>query len=169
MKSATKTVALVAVLSAIAVVLLMLSCVIPMVDLTLIVAASFCTAVAVWRGGVKAGIMTFAVVSLLSLILLPDKTKAVGYILMFGYYPVVKLFLERIKSQPVEWLLKLAVINAGFFVNYALFRLAFTAQLEMDAPLWLIAVFYNIAFILLDIAITRVVYFLAKKLQKMRL
>ena len=55
----------------------------------------------------------FAVTGLLSLLLLPEKTLALLYVLLPGYYPILKLRAERYGSVWVRWAIKLAVFHAA--------------------------------------------------------
>lgn len=42
------------------------------------------------------------------------------YVLFFGYYPIVKSLLERLRSRVAEYLLKFLVFNASVIVAYLL-------------------------------------------------
>lgn len=72
----------------------------------------------------------YGVVSLLSFLLVPDMESKLLFVLFFGYYPILKLLLDRLKKG-FSWLLKLAVFNAAMVGSYAL--LLFVFGLEADA------------------------------------
>ncbi|MDD6011252.1 MAG: hypothetical protein PUC33_00215 [Oscillospiraceae bacterium] len=63
-----------------------------------------------WAAGV------FAAVSILSLILLPNKEAAVFYTCFFGCYPIIKAILESKLPRVAEYILKFAVFNVGILL-----------------------------------------------------
>ena len=62
---------------------------------------------------VAAGVFLYVVSSVLGLLVSPLIGNILVYILFFGYYPIVKGIMERIKLRPVEWVLKILVFNAA--------------------------------------------------------
>lgn len=54
--------------------------------------------------------------SVLSFILVSDKECVLMYALFFGYYPIIKPYLEKIKPSVLSFLLKFAVFNISVFV-----------------------------------------------------
>ena len=56
----------------------------------------FATA-AVIDAGLASGISVFLVSSILGMLIIPDKAAPLLYIFFFGYYPVVKSLIERIR------------------------------------------------------------------------
>lgn len=63
---------------------------------------------------------TFAVVAILSVFFVPDKQAALLYVIFFGYYPILKALIERLKNKIVQWVLKYAVFNAAIVSAYLL-------------------------------------------------
>lgn len=56
----------------------------------------------------------YIAVSILSLILLPNKEAAVFYACFFGHYPIVKAILEgRNMPRVPEWIIKIIIFNAS--------------------------------------------------------
>lgn len=59
---------------------------------------------------------TYFVVSILGLFLAP---KCAGYyIVLFGIYPLIKLFIERIRNIVIEYIIKFAVWNVNIYGMY---------------------------------------------------
>ena len=84
-----------------------------------------------------------------------DKTSWILYLALFGYYPILKPYIERIKNPVLKWALKLLVFNAAALVCYAVEILIFTLHFKA----WILAAAFaagNIAFVLYDIAVSRV-------------
>ena len=109
-------------------------------------------------------LLTYIAVSLLSLIITPDKEAAVLFIFFFGHYPVIKSFLERLRSKIIEIPLKAIIFNvcivAGYLVVIHLFGLSDVLE-EMGSfgkysTLVLLA-FGNVVFWVYDFALTRLI------------
>ncbi len=89
-------------LSALAVVLLLIGATLEIADLASAMVASFL----IWFIGIEFGLsyafMSFCVTAGLSFLFLPVKLPAFYFILLYGWYPLIKLFLEkRIRPRPI--------------------------------------------------------------------
>ena len=60
---------------------------------------------------------TFAVVAILSVFFVPDKQAALLYVIFFGYYPILKALIERLKNKIVQ-----GVFSKGFLYKHEYFR-----------------------------------------------
>lgn len=80
--------------------------------------------------GKKAAWTAFAATAVMTLILGTDKEAAFFYI-FFGYYPILKWSMDRIKKKPLRLGAKLLMFNLSFLLLYAF--LGFV--LHMDAVL----------------------------------
>ena len=58
----------------------------------------------------------YLAVAVLSMLFVPDKETALMYTLFFGYYPIVKPFIEKIKIKVIPFILKLLLFNLTVFV-----------------------------------------------------
>ncbi len=164
----TKYLTVSAMLSALGVILMALGGLIEVLDLSAAVLASlFCVYAMIEMGGAYPwGI--WLVTSLLSLILLPQKTPAVFYTLFLGYYPILKAYLERLPRW-VGWILKLVVFHAALGLIYLVLKLFLPSTLETLAGGWMIAAIYGlslICFVIYDIAVTRLITFYLFRLKK---
>ena len=160
-KNTTKDLAVCAMLSALGVVLLYLGSFVEIMDMAMAAIASFAVIITVIEYGKSAPWAVYGVTSILSLILLPQKTPAAFYALFFGFYPIIKEKIER-KSKILRWVIKEIVFNICFalMMLVSIFFLTPTGS-ELESP-WLIAltvVLGEVAFILYDIALTRMISF----------
>ena len=62
--------------------------------------------------GTSAAWITYVSTSVLSFILVADRECMLMYVMFFGFYPIIKSTLEKIKSKPLEIILKLLIFNA---------------------------------------------------------
>lgn len=106
--------------------------------------------------GTVPALSVYACVSLLSLLLLPQKTGALVYALGAGAYPVFKAFAEsRFRAVP-GWILKLAFFNAALTLVIAAGTYLLSLSLGFGfAVLTYIAA--NAAFVVYDVALTMLI------------
>ena len=103
-------------------------------------------------------------ISILSLVLLPQKSPAVIFLLFLGYYPILKAYYERLKTV-LSWVLKL--VNFNVALTLLLVISALFAPIE-GMGLWLYIATYalgNVTFVMYDIALTRVISTYLRKLR----
>ncbi len=169
MKGRTRYITVTAMLTALTVVLLYISSIIPTGRIGMVAIAGLISAAAVIECGLSAGAACFVSSSLLSMVLLPQKSTAILYLLFFGYYPVLKSLFERLKKRTVEWTFKIVLFNAALSAAYLLWRYGFLTGVSF--PLWqtvMIYIFANIGFIIYDIGFSRLAYYYATRIYKKR-
>lgn len=100
--------------------------------------------------GKKYALCVFFATGLLSLLFVPDKEAALVYIFFFGYYPIIKETLEKIRPRLISYIVKLIIFNAGITVSQLLLVYVFGIPLENDFGKWGIPLFFilfNLLFI----------------------
>lgn len=169
MNKKSRSVALAGMLTAIAVVILLFGTLFELLDLSASALASLAVMVAVielgngWAGGV------YAAAALLSLLLFPLRTASVTFAAFIGYYPVLKVYLDRIKPRPLQYLIKLLPFNAFLFVS--LWLLTKLVGVESSwltdfigglPALWLLG---NLTYFVFDLALGRLSLFYIVKIK----
>ncbi len=111
----------------------------------------------------------YAAVSILSLMLVPNKEAAVLYAAFFGYYPILKAILESKLPRAAEYIIKFAVFNVAMLGSYAVLvkvlGIPFDELMGIEGETGFLAKYMlpimlglgNVAFILFDIATTRII------------
>lgn len=66
----------------------------------------------------KWAILAYVAASFLIFLMIPEMESKVYFILFFGYYPIIRDFLEKLKPKPIAWLAKFAVFNAAIIIAY---------------------------------------------------
>lgn len=153
-------------LAALGVVLLWFGSVIEVVDISMAVIASLLCVFAVIEYGGSAPWLVFAVTGILSLLLLPQKTPAVMYVLLFGYYPILKEKIERL-SKPLAWLIKEAIFQIALVLLLVISHWMLLSSAAQ--PILLYAAFIGLAelaFPLYDIALTKLISLYVYRLRK---
>ena len=112
-----------ALCAALAAALLIFGSMLPTGKVAISAVAGLATAAALIECGYLYAVLEFIVAAALGLILAPSKAPAVMFCLLFGWYPIVKSLIEKLKSRVAEYLLKLAVILVVIVVFFMLARL----------------------------------------------
>ena len=156
----TRRLAICAILSAIGVILLYLGAIIEVLDLSVVVIASLVCILAVLEMGGAWPWMVYGVISILSLVLLPQKSPAAIFLIFGGYYPILKAYYERL-PQLVSWLLKFVNFNAALaavlFLSKKILMLPDLALLDHPLGIAVTLMVGNVVFLLYDIALTRMI------------
>lgn len=61
---------------------------------------------------------TYAAISVLSFLITPDREAALLFIFFFGYYPIVKALIEKLRLKTVQFILKLLCFNVSTILCY---------------------------------------------------
>ena len=144
--------------------LLMLLTIIPIATYTMPALAGMVLSVVVIENGSSTAAMVYAAVSFLSLFICPDKEAAVLFVGFFGYYPILKGKLEKIRSRALEYAAKFLVFNIAVIASYLVIIYLFGLQgvLEDVGPLGQYSVLAllalgNVVFWIYDVALSRII------------
>ncbi len=166
-KGNTKRITVCSAMAALGVILLYMGALIEVADISMAALASLLCVVAVIEYGAASAWSVFGVTSILSLLLLPSRAPAVMYAMFFGFYPIIKERIERIRSKALAWTLKEIVFNACLTLIFLAFRFLLMTD-AMTAPPVMYAVglvLCEAVFVLYDIAMTRLITFYLVKLR----
>lgn len=117
MKQSSKT-ALGGIVSALSIVLMLMTAVIPFMSYALPLIAGALLILMVIEINKSWAFIVYVAVSLLSVLVVPDKEAATFYIAFFGYYPIIKSTLEKHLPNVVEWIVKLLIFNVATVAAY---------------------------------------------------
>ena len=122
MKKSSK-ISLCGMMCALSVVFMFLTGVFPYATYALPALAGLTLIVLVVETSKKWAFIAYLAISLISLLVAPDRMAALLFILFFGYYPIVKSVLETKCKRVPEWIWKLVLFNAAVVVTYCLMEL----------------------------------------------
>ena len=158
MKATYKT-ALSGIISALCIVLMFLTSVIPVGTFAFPALAGILLVILVIECGLRWALCGYICVSILSFLLVTDKEAALYFTGFLGFYPIVKSIIERIKSKVLQFVIKYAMFNvcmiAVFFVS--IFVLSIPKESFEICGVYLPWVFLavgNIVFLLYDYCIS---------------
>lgn len=161
----SKRIALCAIMSALGVLILFLGAVVDIFSLTASAVASLLISVVMIEVGSFYPWLVWGVTSALSLILLPNKLPAIMYFVLCGFYPILKVYFEKLQ-RVLAWVCKLALFNASLlsliFVSKHIFYLN-DMGFDFTVP---VIVLGNVALVMYDIALSRIVWYYARYLRR---
>ncbi|MCL1859747.1 MAG: hypothetical protein FWF92_11020 [Oscillospiraceae bacterium] len=176
----TKKIALSAILSALGVIFLAIGSFIDVLDLSSAAIAGFVIVIAVIELGGHYPVMMYFVISILSVLVLPNKYPALFFIFFGGFYPIFKASIERFHFV-IAWAVKFSMFN--IFLAFLILVINFLIKinfmpsfesLENDSLYKIfenfkIIVFIvaNFVFLLYDIAMTRIINLYLIKIRKL--
>ncbi len=160
MKRSTKL-ALSGIMTAMCVVLVFLTGILPGATYALPALAGILLAMCVEEIGVKWTTAIFISSAILSLVLTADKEAAILYTAFFGYYPMAKVCYEKISNWFLGYIIKFGTFNLSIALAYAAIVFVFRLPnidfsffgINLPALMLFIA---NAVFLLYDITISRV-------------
>ncbi len=111
-RKGTNTIALGGICLALTIVFLFGASFVPGIELTLYALSSLFVAVVVIERGPKSGILLYVAAVILGLILVPNKLGMLPYICLFGYYGVVKYYIEKNCRPQLQLIVKVVLFAA---------------------------------------------------------
>lgn len=113
----------------------------------------------------------YATVAILGMILVPEKEVAVMYLVLFGYYPIIKSLIESKFPAVIEWIIKIVCFVATMAGSYYL-MMKFMGVTIDEVDEWGVMAYPillgmgTLAFIIYDIALTKIITLYIEKWQK---
>ena len=145
------------VLVALSVIILYLGCAIEVLDLTMSAIVSLLVVVIVIEMGYKYAWFAYLATSVLSLLLLPQKSPAIFYTCFMGFYPIIKSHIERLNSSVLRWIIKLITGNLALVAMFVLLSLFVPDEFESGIILVATYILGIVAFVMYDVALTKLI------------
>ncbi len=122
--------------------------------------AGFLTVIVFIEIGPKWAVGTYIITAVLTMLFAEPEAKLM-YVLFFGYYPLIKIYIEKIRLRVIGYILKLLVFNAAISTVYGIFAKLFYIDFHLDNPYGIFGIIAmlllsNITFLLYDVVIIRI-------------
>ena len=163
----TKKLAVTSLLAALSVALMSVGMAVEALDLSACMMASLLVAIVYIEIGSPHVWLLWLVVSLISWIVFQGSVLWLEYFLIFGPYPILKGYIERL-PRPFWILVKLAFANAAIWLMIAGSQLVLGLPLFDTQSKWIkigLYLFLNVVFFAYDLCITACVRFYMEKLR----
>lgn len=160
------------IVSALAVVVMLVTYLSPLLVYTAPPFAGILLILIVNELGYKWGIGTYVSISILSVFFIADKEAAVFFTMFFGYYPILKLWMDkRLHNKLIRAILKLLIFNVSVAASVAICIFVFHIPYDdfAESGYILLAVFWlmlNFLLVVYDYLITALQNLYQRKLRK---
>jgi hypothetical protein len=110
----------------------------------------------------------YGATSILSIFIIPNKAGLVPYILLLGYYGIMKYYIEKIQSVIFEILLKGLMFTASMWACYIFIKVVLGLNISIKFPLWEFGILALAIFYLYDFIYTKFMIYYETKFKKSR-
>ena len=167
--SKTMKIALGGICLALTVIFLFGGSIVPGIELTLFAISSLFTAVMILETGVKGGVLLYAGAVLLGFAIIPNKLAMIPYAFFFGYYGIVKYYIEKLPGRWIQLALKTGLFAVLLSIGLIGFKKLLLGSIHLpDYPVWLL-ILAGIAFLLLyDFVYTFLIGFYLRRIKRPR-
>lgn len=161
----SRKVALGGIVTLLSAMLLYISSVLPTNKLFFFALSTFFLSVIIIEDDMKFAWLVYVSSSLLSFIIIPNKTIVLPYFVFFGYYAIIKSLIERINILPIELLIKFLLFNLSIYITYTIASKAFWGEIIIKLPTWALFLIMQLAFIIYDYSFSLGIYFYKNKIR----
>lgn len=150
LKNKSRYVAYGGVSAALSLIFLMMASSIPFCRLAFVFAASLAVGIVTVAYDVKLAVVQYVAVSVLAILFLPAKQIAVLYAVVVGNYPIIKLYIDRLKNTPLRIGLKCVLYNAYMGLCCVIAVKVLKMSMQTPYPFWMLWVWMLLAFYVYD-------------------
>ncbi|KOF56934.1 MULTISPECIES: hypothetical protein [Clostridium] len=140
--------------TALSVLIIYLSTIMPVGRLYLLAVACCIIPISILTTDIKHSLLVYVASSMLSILLLGVKINVFSYIIFFGIYGFVKLYIEKLRKLYIEVFLKLVFYNAAVLIIFMIYNALFINTSNIKLPIYLIVLISEPIFLLCDYVIT---------------
>lgn len=165
-KKKTSKIALGGICLALTLIFLFAGSMIPGIELTLFAISSLFTAVVIIESDARNGIIMYIAAVILGLALLPNKLAIIPYSFFFGYYGILKYYIEKLKSAAVQIVAKVVFFAAILCVGLLCFKELLLGSVHLpDYPAALLIIAGVLMLVIYDYIYTLLINFYIKRVK----
>lgn len=154
--------------TALSVIFIYLSNLIPLNRLFLLGIASCFIPISILIIGIKKSVLVYISTSLICFMIVTNKLNLIAYILFFGLYGIEKYYIEKINYLVIEYIIKILIFNISLFIIYGLLYYLKIIP-DFKQSIYVILIFAQIFFLLYDYVITLFIHFISIKFKRFML
>lgn len=135
----------------------------PFSRLSLLALSGLFTAIVFIELGIKYALITYSAAAIAGLLILPSKDMAIGFAVFFGWYPILKSYIEGLNKLIIEWALKLVIFNIVAVILYNIAKSLFELKELPNVPIWAVWIGLNILFLMYDYGLSILITYYNKR------
>jgi len=159
-----KSITLSGILLAFTIICVFLAANLPTSVLSLYAISSLFIAVIIIEFGTKAGWAFYLASSILSIVLIP-RLEVIPFIVFFGLYGMIKLYIERLNSRFLEYILKLIYFNICLGLGLLFLKELILDGMNFSVPVYIAIALLEVVFFVYDYVYTLFIRFYASRLK----
>ncbi|MBQ9707687.1 MAG: hypothetical protein IJV66_00690 [Firmicutes bacterium] len=141
---------------------------VPGIELTLFACASFFTAFMLLETGTGGALLLYAAASILGFFLLPNKLAIVPYVFLFGYYGILKFYIEKLRTAKAQIAVKVIFFAGILTLGLTVFFKTLASGISLpDYPAPVLIIAGTLLMILYDFIYTYVINFYCARIRAM--
>jgi len=161
----TRFITLGGILTALSIILVYLSVIIPTSKLYLLALASMVIPVVIIMTNIRYGLLVYISTAILSLLLIGLVWNVVIYILFFGAYAFIKYLIERLNNLPLEYVMKYIFYNGSLILIYLFYKVFLFPLPQIKLPIYFIVILLEVIFLFYDYFLTIFITYINKRLK----
>lgn len=146
------------IFTAISLIFLYFALYLPSIKFTMYFLAGMIPGLILVEMGLRQAWMLYGATSLLSFVMLGNAVSIIPYVMIFGLYPILKFYIEKIKRPIIEILVKLLFFNIAIAFVYIIWTKLFLLNVHVDFPIVWIIIGMQPVFLFYDYIFTRVIF-----------
>ncbi len=163
-RTRAKRITLSGILLALTVICVFLAATLPTSRLSLYAVSSLFISVIIIEFGTKAGWAYYLASAILAALLVP-RLEVIPFMVFFGIYGLLKLYIERIHSRVAEYILKLLYFSICLVLGFVFIKEFILNSVNLTAPYYIVAAVLEIVFVLYDYIYTLFIRFYGNQLK----
>ena len=159
---ASRKMALCGITAALMMVVMMLGSILPLSTYSTPMLAGALLIPILWEMGPKMGGLVYLAVSILSILMAPDKEAVFLFVFLLGWYPIARPKLQHLRNKPIRWVIKMVLFNLAGALTYVFLLFVLTMpDLQAEFADWTVLflagflLLGNVTFVLYDILLGR--------------
>lgn len=166
-KSKTFKLALGGICLALTLIFMFAGSIVPGIELTLFAISSLFVAVMILESGVSGAILLYLAACILGFILVPNKIGIVPYVFLFGYYGIVKYFIEKLPKASSQLIIKAIFFAIVMCIGFLGFKELLLGAVELpDYPVAILIIAGTVFMMLYDCIYTMAINLYVNKIQR---
>lgn len=139
----------------------------PGIELTLFAISSVFAAVMILESGVSGAVLLYLAACILGFILVPNKVGLVPYFFLFGYYGIIKYFIEKLPKASFQLIIKAIFFTIVMCAGFLGFKELLLGAVDLpDYPVAILIIAGTVFMMLYDYIFTLAINLYVRKVQR---
>ena len=166
-KSKTFKLALGGICLALTLIFMFAGSIVPGIELTLFAISSLFVAIMILESGVSGAVLLYLAACILGFILVPNKIGIIPYVFLFGYYGIVKYFIEKLPKASSQLIIKAIFFAIVMCIGMLGFKELLLGAVDLpDYPVAILIIAGTVFMMLYDCIYTLIINFYVTKIQR---